>query len=290
MCTHEISDSSIARGPHSVGLCYRQEELTSHKLIQHDHQQKLMSHKPIQQIFDSSIVRGPPLDFVIGQGQVWLNSAASCWKSPIFCQKSPIFYEKSPIFYEKSPICYNRFSSCRSWGALRWTLLSAKDRVCMCVTWLILVGHDLMTRLIHMCVSLELCYRPRTGVVRACVTWLIYMCVVTYSCVVCASFVRMWHDYIRFWVHMCDLTHSCVWLDSFVCAARRMHIVDVTRSDVRQDSFVWYGWICTHYIYSWYMNNCIHIYIYCFPCIYMYIYIYIYTHIYIYVYIYVHMQ
>jgi len=106
MCTHEIFDSSIVRGPHSIGHCYRQEQLMSHKLIQDDHQQKLMSHKPIQQIFDSSIVRGTPLDFVIGQGQVWSSSATSCRKSPIFCQKSPSFYEKSPI-------CINRYSSRR---------------------------------------------------------------------------------------------------------------------------------------------------------------------------------
>jgi len=86
-----------------------------------------------------------------------------------------------------------------------------------------------------------------------CVTWLIHVCDMTYSCV--------WHDSLTcvIWlIHMCDMTHSCVtWLihmwdmthsyvgyDSFICVTWLIHMCDMTHSYVRHDSFsvTWLVW------------------------------------------------
>jgi len=129
--THSTDLRLVDREGPSFGLCHRPRTGMVKQCYILSKKPNILSKEPFilwkepymhQQIFVSSIVLGPPLDFVIGQAQVRSNSATSCRKSPIFCQKSPIFYEKSLVCHsnEKSPVRY-RYLSGRSWGALRWT-------------------------------------------------------------------------------------------------------------------------------------------------------------------------
>jgi len=73
---------------------------------------------------------------------------------------------------------------------------------------------------------------------HVCVTWLIYMCVMTHP--------YLWHDLFICvtWLiyacdvthsHICDMTHLCV---SFICVTWLIHMCDMTHAYVSHDSFV----------------------------------------------------
>jgi len=86
-----------------------------------------------------------------------------------------------------------------------------------------------------------------------CVTWLIYLCDMSYSFVWHACVIRviyfnymrdMPYSYVRL-IHICDMTHSYVWHDSFICVTWLIDMCDVTHSYVWRDSLICVTWL-TH--------------------------------------------
>jgi len=63
------------------------------------------------------------------------------------------------------------------------------------------------------------------------VTWPIYMCDMTHSCMRRSSFLRVNR------IHMCDVTHWYVWHDSFVCVTWLIHVCGLAHS------YVWIAFI-----------------------------------------------
>jgi len=90
-----------------------------------------------------------------------------------------------------------------------------------------------------------------------CVTWLIHMCDMTYSCVWRYAFVcwtwlvcmcDMTHSpdpcvLVESWAPICDMTHSYVWRDSIVSVTWLVRTCDMTHSYMSHDSFVCVTWL-----------------------------------------------
>ena len=85
-----------------------------------------------------------------------------------------------------------------------------------------------------------------------CVTWLLHVCDMPYSCVWHASFIcttwlihmrDMSHSYIWYGSFICvGMPHSCMWYDSFVCVTCLIHMRDMTHSNTWHDSFICVPW------------------------------------------------
>ena len=110
----------------------------------------------------------------------------------------------------------------------------------ICVTWLIHMWHDSLTRMTRLMCDMTHSYVWHDSFIR--VTWLIHMwhdsltrmtrlmCDMTHSFVWRDSFIcdmthwHEWHDLCVTWlIHMCDMTHSFVWRDSFTCDMTHWH-------------------------------------------------------------------
>ena len=83
-----------------------------------------------------------------------------------------------------------------------------------------------------------------------CVTWLDYMCNMTYSYVRHGSFTC-----VRWLIHMRDMTHTYVWLDLPICVTFLIYIFDVTHSNVWHYPFIYVTWLIhmcdTTHSYVW---------------------------------------
>jgi len=74
-----------------------------------------------------------------------------------------------------------------------------------------------------------------------CVTWLIYVCDMTHSCV--------WHDSfmcVTWLIHVCYMTHLCVWHDSLMCVTWLINVCDRTRGTHMNESCHTHEWVMSH--------------------------------------------